>query len=120
MTHREIEMCVLDSLLDDCEDVSQLLSILNRVGDEQSWENARGTTFLETEVQSALVRLMAEGLVTPLASQAPHFRGLQTISREAVGTTVPWSEVWFELRPEGRNTVQAWWSAEGQFKYPLR
>lgn len=120
MTPREIEMCVLDCLQDDViEDVAALLRMLNGTDDDQSWETARGKPFDEAEVQAALSRLMEKGLVTAAAEQSPDFGAARPIPREAVGTSVPWGEVWFHLEPEGREAVQAWWNAEGQAKYPL-
>jgi hypothetical protein len=119
MTPREIEMCVLDCLQDDdIENVTALLTMLNRKNNDRSWETARGQPFDEGEVQLALVSLMENGLVTPAAELAPDY-GVRPIPRMAVGTSVPWPEVWFHIEPAGRDEVQAWWQAEGQAKYPL-
>lgn len=121
MTPREIEMCVLDCLQDDAiEDVAALLRVLNGIDDDRSWETARGKPFDESEVQAALIRLMEKGLVTAVAEQSPDFCAARPIPREALGTSVPWGELWFHLEPAGREAVQSWWKTEGQAKYPLR
>lgn len=119
MTPRDIEMCVLDSLQNDIEDVTQLLNILNGPDDERSWETARGMPFHKVEVQAALVRLMDTGLVIPHAAIAPELDTLRPIHRWAIGVSVPWEEVWFDLTAEGRRVIQEWWKNEGDAKYPL-
>lgn len=121
MTPREIEMCVLDCLQDDgLEDVATLLRSLNGTDDHRSWETARGMAFSQTEVRSALTRLMEQGLVTPTAEQPPRYEGTSPIPMEAVGVSVPWAEVWFHINPEGRAAVREWWDTEGCAKYPLQ
>jgi len=120
MTLREIEMCVLDCLQNDViEDVAALLRMLNGNDGDQSWGTARGKPFGEAEVQAALTRLMEKRLVTAAAEQETEIGAARPIPREAVGTSIPWGGVWFHLEPEGREAVQAWWSAEGQARYPL-
>ncbi len=118
MTPRDIEMAVLDSLQNDIEDVVQLLHILNGADNDLSWESARGMPFHKVEVQAALVRLMDKGLVIPHAALAPELDTLRPIPRSAIGDSVPWEEVWFDLNPEGRRVIQEWWKNEGDAKYP--
>ena len=120
MSLREVEMCVLDCLQDDdIEDVAALMRMLNAADDNRSWSALRRMLFDEAEVQSALVRLMEMRMVTPAVEQPPDFEAVRPIPREAVGTSIPWSKVWFHLEPEGRKRVQYWWKTEGQAKYPL-
>jgi hypothetical protein len=118
MTPRDIEMAVLDSLQNDTEDVVQLLHILNGADDDLSWESARGMPFHKVEVQAALVRLMDKGLVIPHAALEPELDTLRPIPRSAIGVSVPWEEVWFDLTVEGRRAIQEWWKNEGDAKYP--
>jgi len=120
MTPRDIEMCVMDCLQDDVmENMAALLRVLNGADDRRSWESARGQSFSESEVQSALVRLMNNGFVIPLAEQASSNDKISPVQVSEVGFGVTWSRAWFHLTQAGRTALQAWWHAEGQARYPV-
>ena len=117
MTPEEVRMCVADVLQDDdIENLDSILSMLNSP-DESSWRASRGAAFTDAEVREALVGLIADGLATPCAEQAPSWR-CSPIPAAHVGTEHPWDALWFHLEPAGRDAVARWWATEGESKYP--
>lgn len=116
MTSREIEMCVLDCLQDDVENVPALLRMLNG-HDPSSWEMARGARFTADEVQAALDSLMDKQMVTPYADDS--CGTCVPVEGNIVGSTRAWEDVWFQLEPLGRDVFRQWWEAEGRIKYPF-
>jgi hypothetical protein len=118
MSLKDIEMCVVDAIRDDdIENVETILCEVN--GDEDSWEAARGYPFTAVEVRDALVRLIADSLVTPCAEQPP-LDGFRPIPARDVGTTYPWDGLWFHLENSGRLPFKQWWESEGCSRYPLQ
>ena len=101
-----LDLCILDALSIDLEDVEHLLEILNSES-EFGWRDVHPAPFTRAEIQPALLRLIRDGLIEACL-YSPAAGALIGCGIGVLPPAGEWEDSWFVLTPHGRMVLDAW------------